>query len=441
MNETMKTISILTLGCRVNQYESDYFAAQMKEAGYQIVPFGQPCSLSLVNTCTVTAESDRKSRQMIRRAAQYAEKVMVAGCYSQMDAERVAAMDKVVYVCGNNGKASLARIAVSLLIGTYAGPVNAVLPPEDREAVAMAVPSPMRTRSYIKIEDGCHNRCSYCIISSARGPVRSKDPLLVLREIEHLAKQGCKEVILTGIETASYGMDFPIRKPYGHHLADLIEEVARIDGIERIGLGSLDPAVMSPYFCEKAGRTEKLLPHFHLSVQSGSDRILHKMRRKYTAAMILEGVERMKAAIPHVTFSADVIVGFPGETEEDYLLTLSLCQQISFLHLHIFPYSKRAGTEAAVMEGQVAENIKKQRAGHLEEEGKKIKLSLLTDYVNAHRSAPVYLLVEKCIDGFCSGHSEHFVEIKGVQKEAPIGSIVPVLTESTDGEVCLGRPL
>ncbi len=441
MNETMKNISILTLGCRVNQYESDYFAAKMKEAGYRVVPFGQPCNLSLVNTCTVTAESDRKSRQMIRRAAQYAEKVMVAGCYSQMDAQTVAAMDKVVYVCGNNGKAALAETALSLLNGTYAGPVNAVFPPEDRKSVEMAVPFPMRTRSYVKIEDGCHNRCSYCIISSARGPVRSKDPKLVLDEIRCLAKQGCREVILTGIETASYGMDFSARKPYGHDLADLIEEVAKIEGIERIGLGSLDPTVMSPYFCEIAKRTKKLLPHFHLSMQSGSDKILHKMRRKYTAAMILAGVERMKTAVPNVTFSADIIVGFPDETEEDFLATLSLCQQISFLHLHIFPYSKRQGTEAAVMDGQVKENVKKQRAALLEEEGKRIKLSLLNDYVSTHRDTPVYLLVEKCIGGFCSGHSEHFVEIKKVPREAPVGSVIPALLENTDGEVCLGRPL
>lgn len=439
MNTNNKTVSILTLGCRVNQYESDAFTARMTEAGVNIVPFGEPCTVAIVNTCTVTAESDRKSKQMIRRAAQNAEKVVVAGCFSQIDAETASAMDKVVYVCGNNKKASLADTVLAILDEQYSGSINAVAPPTEQNAVEMIVPHPMRTRSYVKIEDGCDNRCAYCIISTARGPVRSKSPALALDEIRNLAAQGCREIILTGIETASYGMDFPNHKPYGHALADLIEQTAAIDGIERIGLGSLDPTVMSPYFCEKVKNVKKLLPHFHLSLQSGSSRILAKMRRKYNREMALEAITRMKSAIPEVTFSADIIVGFPGETADDFEDTLDFCRQVEFLHLHIFPYSKRKGTEAAAMPDQLPEQVKKQRLTALDEDGKRVKKQLLEQYVDAHREKPVYLLVEKCIHGFCSGHSEHFVEIKKIPYHAEIGEIIPVRLHSTDGDICVGE--
>jgi len=433
-----KTVSVLTLGCRVNQYESDSFTARLKDAGVKLVPFGDPADLAVVNTCTVTAESDRKSKQMIRRAAASAGMVVVAGCFSQIDPESASSMEKVVYVCGNDKKAGLADCILSILDGSYSGEVNCVSAPDERSAVEMTVPHRMRTRSYIKIEDGCANRCSYCIISTARGPVRSKNPDLVVSEIENLAAQGCREVILTGIETAAYGSDFAERRPYGHHLADLIEKVAQIDGIERIGLGSLDPTVMSAYFCEKAGSVKKLLPHFHLSIQSGCDRILAKMRRKYNRTMALLAVIRMRKAIPDVTFSADIIVGFPGETEEDFGDTMDFCRQVGFLHLHIFPYSKRAGTKAAVMPDQVPENVKKQRLAALEQDGAALKQQLLERYVSDHTECPVYLLVEKCIDGYSSGHSEHFVEIKKVKHEAGIGEIIPVYLDSTDGDICTG---
>ncbi|MBQ4354535.1 MAG: tRNA (N(6)-L-threonylcarbamoyladenosine(37)-C(2))-methylthiotransferase MtaB [Clostridia bacterium] len=433
-----KKVSVLTLGCRVNQYESDSFTSRLKEAGVTIVPFGEAADLAVVNTCTVTAESDRKSRQMIRRAAQNAGMVLVAGCFSQIDPESAASMEKVVYVCGNNAKSSLADTILSLLDGSYTGKVNAVAPPCEHSAVEMTVPHPMRTRSYIKIEDGCENRCSYCIISTARGPVRSKDPALVLDEIRTLAAQGCREIILTGIETAAYGMDFDNRRPYGHALADLITQAAAVEGIERIGLGSLDPTVMSEYFCDTVKKVPALLPHFHLSIQSGSSRILAKMRRKYNRDMALAAAARMRKAIPEATFSADIIVGFPGETEDDFADTLDFCRQVQFLHLHIFPYSKRTGTEAALMPDQIPEPVKKQRLATLEAEGRRIRKNLLMRYVEDHRETPVYLLVEKCIDGLSSGHSEHFAEIKKVPYRAEIGQVIPVRLTETDGDICIG---
>ncbi|MBQ2725568.1 MAG: tRNA (N(6)-L-threonylcarbamoyladenosine(37)-C(2))-methylthiotransferase MtaB [Clostridia bacterium] len=432
------TVSILTLGCRVNQYESDSFAEDLAKAGITVVPFGEPCDLAVVNTCTVTAESDRKSRQMIRRAARDAKKVAVTGCFAQISPDEACALPNVVFVRGNGGKASLTQIIPQLLADEYGDSVNGVLPPNDRSAVEMTVVTPMRTRSYVKIEDGCNNRCSYCIISTARGPVRSKDPAVVLEEIRVLAENGCREVILTGIETAAYGLDFAEHQPYGYALADLIAQVGEIDGIERIGLGSLDPTVLTPHFLEIVSKVPKLLPHFHLSVQSGCSRILAKMRRKYNRGMALAAISRLKAAVPDVTLSADVIVGFPGETEEDFADTMAFFEETRFLHLHIFPYSKRAGTEAAVMPGQVPENVKKDRLSRLESLSREIKNQLLDEYVRQHRENPVYLLVEK-YENEVTGHSEHFIETVVCDTTAHHREIVPVLLDHHDGEKVYGK--
>lgn len=431
-------VSILTLGCRVNQYESDTIASALAAAGAQIVPFGQKCDIAVINTCTVTAESDRKSRQMIRRAATFADRVAVTGCYAQISSSEAAEEKKVVFVGGNGAKASLPSIILDILEGRYTGEKNAVTPPIERASVETTIETPMRTRSYIKIEDGCENKCAYCIINKARGPVRSKSPALVIEEARSLSRE-THELILTGIEAASYGMDFEDRRPYGHALADLIGEVAEIDSVYRIGLGSLDPTVMSDYFVSRAARCEKLLPHFHLSLQSGSSRVLASMRRKYNASQALAAIERMRCAVPDVTFSADVIVGFPGETDEDFAETVEFCRTVGFLHLHIFPYSKRRGTEAAEMADQIPENVKHERAARLGIVGEESRRALLADYVLSHGSAgePVRVLVEKSRGGVISGHSEHFVEVKARGK-AEIGEIVRVNLDGLDGKFCTG---
>ena len=434
-------ISILTLGCRVNQYESDSIISSLLQMDCIIVPFGEKCDAAIINTCTVTAESDRKSRQMIRRAAAFAEKIIVTGCYAQISGDEAAELDKVVYVCGNSGKASLPSVVLSILRGEYSDNINAVTPPTDPSSAGMVLSAPMRTRSYIKIEDGCDNRCAYCLISTARGPVRSKSPNVVLDEVRALS-HATHEVILTGIETAAYGADFSSRRPHGHALADLIVDVNDIDTVSRIGLGSLDPTVMSEYFVNKVKNAKKLLPHFHLSIQSGSSEILASMRRKYNSEMALTAISRMKSAIPDVTFSCDIIVGFPGETDADFAETVRFCREVRFLHQHIFPYSKRVGTEAASMPDQVPEKIKHVRAAELEAVGREIKTELLSDYVLSHSSetgSPVYVLAEKSRAGMVSGHSEHFIEVKIRDCSAKIGEVIPVYLDSSDGEYCYGR--
>ena len=433
-----RTVGICTLGCKVNQYESTAIAEALSARGFAVASAEQTCDAYIVNTCTVTAESDRKARQMIRRMLGRNPNayVLVTGCLAQTDPDSLRAIRGVDFVCGNRTKLAV----VDALVRLFQEGAKPKAPALDVPSLSGAPFEPMsishfdRTRAYIKIEDGCENHCTYCAIPAARGTVRSKPLDDVVAEVRRLTENGCREIVLTGIETASWGRDLS-----GASLADLLEAVDAVDGIGRVRLGSLDPSVMRPALVERIARLGSLAPHFHLSIQSGCSRTLAKMRRKYNRSMALEAVGRMRDAIPDVTFSADIIVGFPGETDEDFAETLDFCNEVGFLHLHIFPYSKRKGTEASVMPDQIPDSTKKSRLGILENDGKLFKKKLLSEYVNSHRENPVYLLVEKCIDGYSSGHREHFVEIKKVKCESEIGEIIPVYLDDTDGEICTGH--
>ena len=442
----MRTFSIITLGCRVNQCESDEIAQGLTERGWENAPIGEIPSVVIVNTCTVTGESDRKSRQMIRRAASQGSHVVVTGCFAQIAGEEAAKIPGVVYVCGNDRKAKIPAVLshIDSLADDTDGAIPVDVDADELTGAAMepvVLRTPKRVRSYIKIEDGCENRCAYCIIPKARGRVRSKPACEVLREAAHLAGY-CRELILTGIETASYGMDLREngqKLPYGMALAALLGEVDNIPGVERIGMGSLEPAVMSNAFVSALTEVEHILHHFHLSIQSGSTTVLHRMRRRYTAEMALAAMERVRAAMPDVTFGADVIVGFPGETEEEFAETIAFCRRARFLHLHIFPYSVREGTEAAEMADQIPESVKKARVRALEEVDEEIRTAMLTEYVAAHRTDPVYVLVEKAEDGVANGHTEHFVEVDiPTGRTDTVGKLLPVLLTETDGVICRG---
>ena len=442
----MRTFSIITLGCRVNQCESDEIAQGLTERGWENAPIGEIPSVVIVNTCTVTGESDRKSRQMIRRAASQGSHVVVTGCFAQIAGEEAAKIPGVVYVCSNDRKAKIPAVLshIDSLADDTDGAIPVDVDADELTGAAMdpvVLRTPKRVRSYIKIEDGCENRCAYCIIPKARGRVRSKPACEVLREAAHLAGY-CRELILTGIETASYGMDLREngqKLPYGMALAALLGEVDNIPGVERIGLGSLEPTVMSDAFVSALTGVTHILRHFHLSIQSGSTTVLHRMRRRYTAEMALAAMERVRAAMPDVTFGADVIVGFPGETEEEFAETIAFCRRARFLHLHIFPYSVREGTEAASMANQVPESVKKARVRALEEVDEEIRTAMLTEYVAAHRTDPVYVLVEKAEDGVANGHTEHFVEVDiPTGRMDTVGKLLPVLLTETDGVICRG---
>ena len=348
-----RTFAVYTLGCKVSQYESEAILEEAVRRGF--TPVTEGADIAVINTCTVTAEGDRKFRQLIRRLVRQSPetKIMVCGCYSQVSPESVSAIDGVAYVCGTQNKLRTVERALELLDGK-AIPKIEVAPLAGADFESMRILHAPRTRAYIKIEDGCDNRCAYCKIPDARGHVRSKKIADVVAEARALTDAGVREVVLTGIETASFGADT------GESLCDLLDAVNGIDGIERIRLGSLEPTLMRPAFLDRIAKVGKLTPHFHLSMQSGSSRTLAAMRRKYNAETALRNIENTRAALPGVQFTTDFIVGFPGETDEDFEETLDVVRKVHYDNAYTFIYSKRTGTPAAAMEQVPEEQVKEQ---------------------------------------------------------------------------------
>lgn len=432
MSHSRKTVGIYTLGCKVNQYESEAIAEGLAARGFSVVPFSEICDAYIINTCTVTAESDRKARQLIRRAIKNnpAAFILVTGCMAEVFSDKISKIAGVDYICGNGHKLQLIDALEKLFANgcKNAAPEISISPLDEFEA--MQITKFDRTRAYIKIEDGCENRCTYCIIPEARGKVRSKSPLEVLAEVRALTDGGCREVVLTGIETASYGRDFD----NGYRLADLLEEVDAIPGIGRVRLGSLDPSLMKPDFVGRIAKLKSLTPHFHLSMQSGSDKILALMKRKYNRKMALEGMERLRAAMPSVQFTTDIIVGFPGETEEDFALTVDFARQAKFLMIHVFPYSERHGTVAAMLPGRVPEEIRHARVRELSAVQAEIQKEILDSYTNT----AVSVLFETFTDGIAIGHTDTFVEVSCPSPHSLQSQIRTVYITGNDGKKCTG---
>ena len=396
-----RTFAVYTLGCKVSQYESEAILEEAVRSGF--TPVTEGADIAVINTCTVTAEGDRKCRQLIRRLVRQSPetKIMVCGCYSQVSPESVSAIDGVAYVCGTQNKLRTVERALELLDGK-AIPKIEVAPLAGADFESMRILHAPRTRAYIKIEDGCDNRCAYCKIPDARGHVRSKKIADVVAEARALTDAGVREVVLTGIETASFGADT------GESLCDLLDAVNGIDGIERIRLGSLEPTLMRPAFLDRIAKVGKLTPHFHLSMQSGSSRTLAAMRRKYNAETALRNIENTRAALPGVQFTTDFIVGFPGETDEDFAETMEFARRVGFLATHVFKYSKRAGTPAAKMPDQVPEEIKHARSQALIALSAESTAHCLAEILAAHPTETV--LFEQKIGGLWSGHTAAFAE-------------------------------
>ena len=433
MRETKPTAGIYTLGCKVNQYESEAIAEKLSAEGFSVLPAQEFCDVYIINTCTVTAESDRKARQIIRRAIHQNPDayILVTGCFSQVSPESVARIPGVDLVCGNAEKQKVVKAAKELIAGGHKRqtPEIDLEPPDARGFEPMHISSFDRTRAYVKIEDGCENHCTYCMIPAARGKVRSKDPDAVLEEVGALTKGGCREIVLTGIETASYGKDLP-----GCDLAGLLARVDRIPGIGRVRLGSLDPSLMRKEFVDSIASLRSLTPHFHLSLQSGSDAVLARMKRKYNSKMALEGMERLRRAIPGVQFTTDIIVGFPGESEEEFAQTIDFVRRAEFLHIHIFPYSKRAGTVAATMENQIPEAVKHQRVRVLSAEQNAVRNGIL----DRMKGRETTVLFETFQNGIACGHTPDFLEVACPAREDLHAQILPVRIGGHEGEVCFG---
>ena len=430
-----KKIGIITLGCKVNQYESEAFAEALTDLGYEIRDAAEPCDAYIVNTCTVTAEADRKSKQMIRRAARSSPGaiVVVTGCTAEYSSTLLSEIEGVIAVCGNAKKLECVKIIDDYFNNRNTDyPLIELEPIENAEFEKMHLTGFPRTRVYIKIEDGCENRCAYCAIPGARGKVRSKAPSDVLSEVKGFIKAGCREIVLTGIETASYGKDLS-----NATLASLLREVDAIAGDCKIRLGSLDPSLFKQSFVDSIKDLKSLAPHFHISLQSGSSNVLALMRRKYNADGAHAAMDRIRTAIPNVMFTTDIIVGFPGETEENFLETVDFVKKARFLDAHIFPYSEREGTEAAAMKNKVPVSVRRERASKLIEIQNDVRDSILDEYIEGEPIVSV--LFETSSDGLIHGHTDFFLAVAVKSERDLHGEIHKVKLTHHENGVCYGE--
>ena len=361
----MKKVAIHSLGCKVNSYEAESMEIMLRDEGYEIVPFNEDvqADIYIINTCSVTNIADRKSRQMLHKAKKMNPEAVVvaAGCYVQADPDGVKKDECVDIVLGNNMKISIVEALNDYFGGSDKTSYLVDINDKYQEYESLKInQTGEHTRAYIKIQDGCNQFCSYCIIPYVRGRVRSRKPEDIVNEVKTLAATGVKEVVLTGIHISSYGTDLE-----NISLIELIEAIHEIEGIKRIRLGSLEPRIITEEFAKRIAGLEKICPHFHLSLQSGCDKTLKAMNRKYNTDEYYEGCVKLREVFDNPAITTDVIVGFPGETEEDFLETRKFLEKVHFYEMHIFKYSRRKGTVADKMKEQVADTVKSERSAVL----------------------------------------------------------------------------
>ena len=404
-----KKVALHNLGCKVNAYEVEAMQQLLENAGYETVPFEEGADVYVINTCTVTNIADRKSRQMLHKAKKMnPDAIVVAtGCYAQADTEKLKEDTAVDLILGNNQKTQIVE-ALEDYEKEHAKQVQVIEINHTKEYEELSISSTAEhVRAYIKVQDGCNQFCTYCIIPFARGRVRSRKIEEVLSEVETLAAKGYKEVVLTGIHLSSYGVDFP--KEERESLLSLIQAVSRVEGISRIRLGSLEPRIITEEFLEGIVKTGKVCPHFHLSLQSGCNKTLKNMNRRYSAQEYAEKCELIRKFYPAPALTTDVIVGFPQETEEDFEESYEFVKKIHFYETHIFKYSRRHGTKAASMDGQLTEAAKAQRSDRMLE----LHEIRAREYEEAMIGKKMELLLEEEIeiDGrpWYVGHSREYV--------------------------------
>lgn len=410
----MKKAALHNLGCKVNAYETEAMQQMLETAGYEIVPFGEYADVYVINTCSVTNMADRKSRQMLHRAKKLNPNAVVvaAGCYVQTSEAEVKADAAVDLIIGNNMKHELVERLEQFW--QQQGEEDAFIDINEKgqpfEELSLSHTAE-HTRAFIKVQDGCNQFCSYCIIPYARGRVRSRNVENVLEEITGLAQSGYHEVVLTGIHLSSYGVDLD------ENLLHLIQMVHEIPGIERIRLGSLEPRLITEEFVRELVKLPKVCPHFHLSLQSGCDATLMRMNRKYTTAEYEEGCRVLRKYYEHPAITTDVIVGFPGENEEEFATTAAYLKRIHFYEMHIFKYSKRQGTRAAVMDNQVPEEIKTVRSAALIE----LEQAMSEEFRRYYVGTTQEVLFEEpvIIDGvqMYTGYTREYVKVAAVSDE------------------------
>ena len=402
----MKRVAFYTLGCKVNQYETEAMLELFEKEGYEKAETEDYADVYVINTCTVTHMSDRKSRQYIRRMKKKNPDAIIAvvGCYSQVSPEEILSIDEVNLVMGTNDRKKIVEEVKKIDASRKVSTVDDIMKVKAFEEIEINKTNG-KTRAFMKIQDGCDRYCSYCIIPYARGRVRSRDLESIVKEVENLASNGYKEVVLTGIHVASYGKDI---KDSDIKLLDVIKQINDIEGIERIRLSSVEPILFTDEFVEAVSAMDKVCPHYHLSLQSGCDETLKRMKRRYTTEEYKTIVDRLRAAIPNVSITTDVIVGFPGETNEEFDKTYEFLKDIELTHMHVFKYSPRKGTPAATMENQVDPSTKHDRSEKLlqlnEENFNKFGQKMLDKEFNV-------LFEQKVGDNKYEGLTENYVKV------------------------------
>ena len=428
----MKKAALHNLGCKVNAYETEAMQHLLEEAGYEIVPFTQKADVYVINTCSVTNMADRKSRQMLHKAKKNNPDsiVVAAGCYVQTSEKEVLNDLSVDIVIGNDRKHDLVRLLEEYSLDSVNDTVDDINDGKHDFEELFIDQTKEHTRAFIKVQDGCNQFCSYCIIPYARGRVRSRRFENVIAEVERLAANGFKEVVLTGIHLSSYGVDF--EEATG--LLELIQAVNAVKGIERIRLGSLEPKIVTEHFASELSKLDKICPHFHLSLQSGCDATLKRMNRKYTTKEYERGCELLRKYFVHPAITTDVIVGFPGETEEEFEQTKAYLEHIHFYEMHIFKYSKRKGTRAAVMPDQIDEQIKAARSEKLIALGHDMSKEFRKFYIGKNEEA---LFEEKAVIGdkeYFVGYTKEYVKVakktdENLENQIVAGRISGMLTD------------
>lgn len=428
----MKKAALHNLGCKVNAYETEAMQHLLEEAGYEIVPFTQKADVYVINTCSVTNMADRKSRQMLHKAKKNNPDsiVVAAGCYVQTSEKEVLNDLSVDIVIGNDRKHDLVRLLEEYSLDSVNDTVDDINDGKHDFEELFIDQTKEHTRAFIKVQDGCNQFCSYCIIPYARGRVRSRRFENVIAEVERLAANGFKEVVLTGIHLSSYGVDF--EEAVG--LLELIQAVNAVKGIERIRLGSLEPKIVTEHFASELSKLDKICPHFHLSLQSGCDATLKRMNRKYTTKEYERGCELLRKYFVHPAITTDVIVGFPGETEEEFEQTEAYLERIHFYEMHIFKYSKRKGTRAAVMPDQIDEQIKAARSEKLIALGHDMSKEFRKFYIGKDEEA---LFEEKAVIGdkeYFVGYTKEYVKVakktdENLENQIVSGRISGMLTD------------
>lgn len=436
-----KVVRFVTLGCKVNQYETNAMAQKFLEKGYQIIEEITPENedikpdICIINTCTVTNMSDRKSRQMLRRMKEKNPSTIVVavGCYAQVAKKELAKIPEIDLVLGNNEKVEIVKY-VEEYINNHINNVELDDVMYSKEFSDFGdVTYTEKTRAVIKIQDGCDRFCSYCIIPYARGRVRSRKPENIISEITQIASKGIKEVVITGIHIASYGKDFAMSKDSkltNYRLIDLLEEINEIQGIQRIRLGSIEPLLITVEFVERLKKLEKICHHFHLSLQSGCDETLKRMNRRYTIEQFKEIVRLLRNAYSDVNLTTDIIVGFPGETDEEFNKTYQFLKEIKFYKMHIFKYSPRKGTKAAVMPNQINGDIKEERSKKLIELSDRNEIEYNKSYIGKN----VEVLFEEEKDGMYKGHTQNYIMVYCQSKEKLDNKIIDVVCEKAEKE-------